>query len=167
MRGWTLYLLAAPFHFSKGFQQFQCPIRSTRTAIQSAEIDPDETNPVPVDERIDDILRELNSGKPKVSAPPTLQEPPKDGWLDPEARMSPIDSPEEEEEMPPVQRQVERQPAKVINLGWNWWDSGPGPLDRDNDPPSVWQRWKDAGDVEPLNPNIKPYISRYPWDNKK
>ena len=41
------------------------------------------------------------------------------------------------------------------SLGWSWWDQ---PLDRERDPPSVWQRWKwmegSQGD-----PNLKPSIS--------
>lgn len=33
-----------------------------------------------------------------------------------------------------------KRQVKVATLGWDWWDQ---PLDRERDPPSVWQRWKE------------------------
>lgn len=52
---------------------------------------------------------------------------------------------------------------EVKTLGWDWWDTGPGPVDRERDPPSVWKRWKWMEGSEG-EPNLKPSTAS-PYDS--
>ncbi|CAB9524909.1 expressed unknown protein [Seminavis robusta] len=80
--------------------------------------------------------------------------------IQPKQTVSPLQM-EADNFVAPNSSPYENSDVPGLMLGWDWWDQ---PMDRERDPPSVWQRLKEGGNFQPpVKPNA--YVSPYNWDN--